>query len=318
MNCICDLLNIKYPVIQGGMVWCSGWELASAASEAGGLGLIGAGSMNSKLLKYHIQRAKNATLKPVGVNIPLLKKGAEELIDTVIEEKVPVVFTSAGNPALWTQRLKDNGSKVVHVVSNTRFAEKAEKAGVDAIVVEGFEAGGHNGREETTIFTLLPLIRSVTGLPLIAAGGIGSGKAMLAAMILGADGVQLGSLFAVSEESSAHLHFKQKICEINEGDTRLILKSLSPVRMVVNELCNKLSVAENQRKTPEELLSILGSGKEKIGIFEGDLEQGELEIGQVSALIKTIKPVKTIIKELMDSYYTTLDYFRQNDNKYNF
>ncbi|NPA37338.1 MAG: nitronate monooxygenase [Chlorobi bacterium] len=305
MNRITELFKIKYPVIQGGMVWCSGWKLASEVSNSGGLGLLGAGSMHPETLLEHIHKMKKATSKPWGINIPLLYPETDKIMDIVINEGVKVVFTSAGNPAKWTGLLKSKGITVVHVVANSKFAKKSEEAGVDAIVAEGFEAGGHNGREETTTLVLIPQIRKVTSLPLIAAGGIGSGKAMLAVMALGADGVQIGSLFAASKESSAHDNFKRRIVEAGEGDTALIMKKLVPVRLLRNEFFEKITGAEQSGATTMELMKMLGKGRPKKGMFEGDMEEGELEIGQVSALIDGIKPVSAIMRELIDDYRKT-------------
>ena len=302
MNRITELFKIKYPVIQGGMVWCSGWKLASAVSNSGGLGLLGAGSMHPETLREHIEKMKKATSMPWGVNLPLISPGIDKHIDILIEEKVRVVFTSAGNPSKWTGILKENGIAVAHVVSSAKFAKKAEDAGVDAIVAEGFEAGGHNGREETTTLTLIPVIREITGLPLIAAGGIASGKAMLATMILGAEGVQIGSLFAVSEESSAHKNFKNKVVETGDGDTFLTLKKLFPVRLIKNEFFERVHEEEMSGASTLELLKILGKGRAKKGIFEGDLKEGELEIGQAASMIKTIKPVSEIIHDLITGF----------------
>lgn len=302
MNRITELFKIKYPVIQGGMVWCSGWRLASAVSENDGLGLLGAGSMHPEVLLEHIRKMKKATSKPWGVNIPLLYPEIDKIMNIVIDEGVKIVFTSAGNPAKWTGLLKSNGITVVHVVANGKFAKKSEDAGVDAIVAEGFEAGGHNGREETTTLALIPYIRSVVKLPVIAAGGIGSGKAMLAAMTLGADGVQIGSLFAASEESSAHIKFKQRIVEAGEGDTELVLKKVVPVRLMKNEFFKRIKEAELSGASTMELMNMLGKGRPKKGMFEGDTEEGELEIGQVSAYINKIKPVSVIMKELIGEY----------------
>ena len=302
LNPVSKLFGIKYPIVQGGMVWCSGWRLASAVSNAGGLGLIGSGSMNPELLKEHIQKCKVATQLPFGVNVPLLYPHAEQHIQTIIEEKVPIVFTSAGNPSLYTSLLKSHGIVVVHVIANTKFALKAIEAGVDAIVAEGFEAGGHNGKEETTTFCLIPQIREICKIPLIAAGGIATGAGILAAMSLGADGVQIGSGFAVCEESSAHPLFKQRVIEAKEGDTELTLKKLTPVRMLKNELYQKLNDAIQQNSSPEQLREILGKGRAKRGILEGDLVEGELEIGQISALLKDIKPVSVYMKELIEQY----------------
>jgi len=301
-NRITKLFNIKYPIVQGGMVWCSGWELASAVSNAGGLGLIGSGSMHPEVLKLHIQKTKQATDKPFGVNVPMLYPDLKQLMDIIIEEQVKIVFTSAGNPATWTKTLKDNGITVAHVIANAKFAKKAEEAGVDAIVAEGFEAGGHNGREETTTMVLIPHIRKVTGLPLIAAGGIGTGRGMLAAIALGADGVQIGSRFAASNESSAHLNFKNTILQTGEGGTRLSLKQLAPVRLIKNKFAEEVYKAELEGKPVEFLKQLLGRGRAKLGIFEGDLEEGELEIGQIASLIDEIKPVKDIVNEIIGEF----------------
>lgn len=306
INRICELFSIRYPIIQGGMVWCSGWRLASAVSEAGGLGLIGAGSMHPETLREHIQKTRNATSRPFGVNVPLLYPEMETIMQIIADEKVPIVFTSAGSPAKWTGWLKERGIIVVHVVSGSLFAVKCEQAGVDAIVAEGFEAGGHNGRDETTTMALIPAVRKVTSLPLIAAGGIGSGRAMAAAIALGAEGVQIGSLFAASEESSAHPQFKQLITTLKEGDTKLSLKKLAPVRLVKNKFFEQVDDAEQSGASKEELLSLLGKGRAKRGIFEGDLEEGELEIGQVSATIDKIEPVAAIFERLIDEYNHTI------------
>ncbi len=303
-NRICDLFNIQFPIIQAGMIWCSGWELASAVSNAGGLGIIGAGSMYPEVLKTHIQKYKQASNKPYSVNLPLLYPDIEKHIETILAEKVPIVFTSAGNPAIWTQTLKSAGIKVVHVVSNIKFALKAEQAGVDAIVAEGFEAGGHNGREETTTLCLIPMIKNAVSIPLIAAGGIASGKAMLACMILGADAVQIGSLFAASQESSAHIDFKNKIINLKEGETQLSLKKLTPVRLVKNSFFDKISEAEARGANELELKELLGRGKAKSGMFEGNLIDGELEIGQISAMINEIKPASQIVMEIWNEYNT--------------
>ncbi len=299
---ISRLFNIKYPIIQGGMIWCSGWELASAVSNAGGLGLIGAGSMTPELLKEHIQKTKQNTNKVFGVNIPLIYKHSDEIIKIVIDQGVKVVFTSAGNPKTWTPELKKHGIKVAHVVANSKFAIKAQDADVDAIVIEGFEAGGHNGREETTTFTLIPTVRQHIVKPLIAAGGIASGKSMLAAMILGADGVQIGSRFVASNESSAHENFKQAVVAANEGDTYLALKKLIPVRLIKNEFCKQIITAEIKGQTVEQLSEMLGRGRAKAGMFDGDLHNGELEIGQISSIINNIKPVKNIIDDIILEY----------------
>jgi enoyl-[acyl-carrier protein] reductase II len=301
-NRITKLFNIKYPIVQGGMVWCSGWELASAVSNAGGLGLIGAGSMYPDVLRIHIKKTKKATNQPFGVNIPLLYPETKQLMDIIVEEQVKIVFTSAGNPATWTKFLKEHGITVVHVIANTKFAKKAEESGVDAIVAEGFEAGGHNGREETTTLALIPLIRKVTAIPILAAGGIASGRAMLAAICLGADGVQIGSRFVVSDESSAHIHFKNEIIKTTEGGTRLTMKKLTPVRLIKNKFAEEIDKAESEGKAVEFIKELLGHRRAKIGMFEGDLEEGELEIGQVSALIDKIQPVKNIIDEIVNEY----------------
>ena len=312
MNRITELFNIQYPIIQGGMVWCSGWKLASAVSNQGGLGLLGAGSMYPEVLREHIQKMKQATNKPWGVNVPLLYPDIDKLIQILIEEKVEIVFTSAGNPAKWTSLLKENGMTVVHVIANARFAKKCEDAGVDAIVAEGFEAGGHNGREETTTLTLIPHIRKATSLPLIAAGGIGSGKAMFAAMTLGADGVQIGSLFAASEESSAHTEFKKCIVETGEGGTMLSLKKLAPVRLIKNAFFEQVYKAEQEGMSTLDLQKLLGKGRAKKGIFEGDMVEGELEIGQVASLIDEIKPVASIFEELLLEYRTVREEATKN------
>lgn len=317
MNQICKLFGIEYPVIQGGMVWCSGWKLASAVSNAGGLGLIGAGSMHPETLEEHIKKTRLATSKPFGVNVPLMYPLLGDIMNIIVEQRVPVVFTSAGSPKLWTAWLKERGIKVVHVVSSSMFAEKCEAAGVDAIVAEGFEAGGHNGREETTTLTLIPSVRKVTNLPLLAAGGISSGKSMLAAMILGADGVQIGSRFAISEESSAHPDFKKLVTELGEGGTKLALKKLAPVRLIKNHFFEQVNLAEQNGATTEELRELLGKGRAKRGMFEGDLENGELEIGQVSAHIKQILTVDQIMKELISDYRLGINEIR-NKEKYIF
>ena len=305
-NKICELFRIKYPIIQGGMIWCSGWELAAAVSNAGGLGLIGAGSMRPELLREHIQKTKKATSKPFGVNLPLLYPQADEHIQVIMEENVPIVFTSAGNPKKYTTILKEKGIIVTHVIANSKFALKCEEAGVDAIVAEGFEAGGHNGFEETTTMALIPSIRPLTKIPLIAAGGIGSGRAMLAAMALGADGVQVGSRFVTSTESSAHQRFKEKVIAAQEGDTKLSLKELVPVRLLKNNFQNQVDKAYSQNATKEELIALLGKGRAKKGMFEGDLDEGELEIGQVSASIHSIKSAKEIIENFILEYREAL------------
>jgi len=299
MNKITQLFKIKYPIIQGGMIWNSGYKLASAVSNSGGLGLIGAGSMYPAVLREHIQKCKLATDKPFGVNVPMLYPNIEEIIQIIIEEEVKIVFTSAGNPKTWTSYLKEKGVTVVHVVSSSKFALKAQEAGVDAVVAEGFEAGGHNGREETTTFTLIPMVKEQIQIPLIAAGGIATGKGMLAAMVLGADGVQMGSRFAASFESSAHENFKNTIINVKEGDTQLTLKELAPVRLIKNKFYNDLQELYEKCPTQEELKTLLGRARAKRGMFEGDLEEGELEIGQIAGLIHEIKSVKQIIDEVI-------------------
>lgn len=301
-NRITELFQIKYPVIQGGMVWCSGWKLASEVSNHGGLGLLGAGSMHPETLLEHIRKAKEATTNPFGVNVPLFYPELETVMEIIASEKVPVVFTSAGNPKIWTNWLHRHGIKVAHVVAGSYFAQKSEEAGVDAVVAEGFEAGGHNGRDEMTTMTLIPSVRRTTELPLIAAGGIGSGRAMLAAMALGADGVQIGSRFAISRESSAHPAFKKLVTELGEGGTKLSLKKLTPVRMVKNEFFRKVEEAEMRGASVDELRELLGHGRSKKGIFEGDLDQGELEIGQVSATIDDIPTVGEIMYQLVTDF----------------
>jgi len=302
MNNITQLFNIQYPIVQGGMIWCSGWRLAAAVSNAGGLGLIGSGSMTPELLTEHIRKCKNATDKPFGVNIPLLFSSADEFIKIVVEEKVKVVFTSAGNPAKWTSHLKTHGITVVHVIANVKFAKKAAEAGVDAIVAEGFEAGGHNGKEETTTVVLIPMIKKAVTIPVIAAGGIGSGRGMLAAIALGADGVQIGSRFVTAEESSAHPLFKQKILEAQDGDTQLCMKKLVGVRLLKNKFYTDLEKIEMKGASADEISALLGRGRAKKGMFEGDTEEGELEIGQISGLIHEIKPAGDIVKEIVEEY----------------
>lgn len=302
MNKIAQLLNIKYPIIQGGMIWNSGYKLASAVSNSGGLGLIGAGSMYPNILREHIQKCKLTTDKPFGVNVPMLYPNIEEIIQIIIEEDVKIVFTSAGNPKTWTSYLKEKGITVVHVVSSSKFALKAQEAGVDAVVAEGFEAGGHNGREETTTFTLIPMVKEQIKIPLIAAGGIATGRGMLAAMVLGADGVQMGSRFAASFESSSHDNFKKTIIETGEGDTHLTLKELAPVRLIKNKFYNDIQDLYDKCPTPEELKTLLGRARAKRGMFEGDLEEGELEIGQIAGLIHEIKPVDLIIKNIIAEF----------------
>ncbi len=302
MNKITQLFNIQYPIIQGGMIWCSGWELASAVSNAGGLGLIGSGSMYPDVLREHIQKCKKATKKPFGVNVPLLYPQTDDHIRIILEEGVKIVFTSAGNPKKYTNYLQENGVTVVHVIANVKFAKKCEEAGVDAIVAEGFEAGGHNGFEETTTMVLIPQIKKAISVPLIAAGGIGSGRSMLAAMALGADGVQIGSRFAASLESSAHENFKLAIIDAGDGDTQLVMKKVVPVRLIKNEFFQKIKQAEESGASPEELKEILGRARAKKGMFEGDLQEGELEIGQVSGYIDEIKSVSNIIKEIIEEF----------------
>lgn len=303
-NRITDLFGIRYPVISGGMVWCSGWRLASAVSNAGGLGLIGAGSMHPDTLREHIVKCKAATDKPFGVNVPLLYPEMETIIDIIISEKVPIVFTSAGNPAKWTPLLKSHGITVAHVVSSSKFARKCEEAGVDAVVAEGFEAGGHNGREETTTMCLIPAVRQATSLPLIAAGGIASGEAIAAVMALGAEGVQIGTRFALSAESSAHDNFKNLCLTLNEGDTRLVLKQLAPTRLVRSEFLNQVLAAETAGASVDELKALLGKGRAKKGIFEGDLQEGELEIGQIASTLHQMQPVDEIMQDLVKGYRT--------------
>ncbi len=301
-NSITSLFNIKYPIIQGGMIWCSGWKLASAVSNAGGLGLIGTGSMRLEIAEEHIKKCAKATDKPFGVNIPLLYPYSDEIISIVLKEKVKIVFTSAGNPKKYTSLLKENGVTVVHVVANKKFALKAAEAGVDAIVAEGFEAGGHNGFEETTTMVLIPMIREVVDIPLIAAGGIASGKAMYAAMALGADGVQIGSRFAASVESSAHPKFHEEIVKADDGDTVLTLKQIVPVRLIKNDFLKKVQQLENKGATKEEFLQLLGKGRARKGMFEGDTIEGELEIGQVVSMIRSVEPVAKIIADIVTEF----------------
>ena len=302
MNRICQLFGIQYPVIQGGMVWCSGWRLASAVSNAGGLGLIGAGSMHPEVLREHIRKCQSTTDKPFGVNVPLMYPEIDALMNILVEEGVKIVFTSAGNPKTWTGFLKGHGIKVAHVVSSSKFAVKCEQAGVDAIVAEGFEAGGHNGREETTTLCLIPAVRRATTLPLIAAGGIGTGNAMLATFALGAEGVQIGTRFALTEESSAHENFKQLCLNLNEGDTKLLLKKLSPTRLVKGEFTTAVEEAEARGASAEEMKELLGKGRSKKGIFAGILQEGELEIGQVAALFREMQTVSEVMKEIMEDF----------------
>ena len=302
MNRICELFGIRYPIISGGMVWCSGWRLAAAVSNAGGLGLLGAGSMHPEVLREHIQKCKAATDKPFGVNVPLLYPEMDTIVQIIIEEKVPVVFTSAGNPKTWTAKLKENGIKVAHVVSSSKFARKCEEAGVDAVVAEGFEAGGHNGREETTTMCLIPAVHRATTLPLIAAGGIGTGESIAAAMSLGAEGVQIGTRFALSAESSAHENFKSLCLNLDEGDTRLLLKQLAPTRLVKGAFLNAVQEAELRGASVDELKALLGKGRAKKGIFEGNLEEGELEIGQIASMFRKEEPVADIMNDLVEGY----------------
>lgn len=302
MNRITELFDIKYPIIQGGMVWCSGWRLASAVSNAGGLGLIGAGSMHPDVLREHIRRCKQATNNPFGVNIPLIYPQIDELMNLMVDEDIKIVFTSAGNPKLWTGFLKERHIKVAHVVSSSKFAAKCEEAGVDAVVAEGFEAGGHNGREETTTLCLIPSVRKAMVLPLIAAGGIASGEAMLAAMVLGAEGVQMGTRFALTEESSANDAFKDYCLNLNEGDTKLLLKKLSPTRMVRNHFFSEIEEAESRGATADELRELLGKGRAKKGIFEGNLVDGELEIGQIAATLKAKQSVSEVFQQIIIEY----------------
>lgn len=302
MNPITKLFEIQYPIVQAGMIWCSGWRLASEVSKAGGLGLIGAGSMYPEVLREHIIKCKAATQKPFGVNVPLLYPNIEEIINIIIEEGVKIVFTSAGNPATYTSKLKDNGITVVHVIANVKFAQKAEAAGVDAIVAEGFEAGGHNGKEETTTFCLLPIIRDAVGLPLIAAGGIADGRGIAAAFALGADAVQIGSRYAATLESSAHQNFKEQIVSAKEGDTELMMKQLTPVRLLKNPFYQAVKQAELAGASPEELKNLLGRGRAKKGMFEGDLQEGELEIGQIAAAIKDLPPAGELTQRLWKEF----------------
>lgn len=315
-NRITSLFNIQYPLIQAGMIWCSGWELASAVSNAGGLGIIGSGSMYPKILEEHILKCQKATDKPFAVNLPMLYPDIDKHIETIIRLKVPIVFTSAGNPNTWTAHLKSHGIIVVHVVSSLKFALKSEEAGVDAVVVEGFEAGGHNGRDETTTFCLIPMVAEKLKIPIIAAGGIGTGRGMLAAMNLGAEGVQIGSRFIASIESSAHQNFKNVVVDVNEGDTDLTLKNVTPVRLVKNAFYNQLKEAYERNADVEELKSILGRGRAKKGMFEGDLVEGELEIGQIAGLIHEILPAEEIVKEIIAEYRKAIA--EQTNDKYQF
>lgn len=309
-NKITDLFGIKYPIIQAGMIWNSGWRMASAASNAGILGLIGAGSMYPEVLRDHIQKCKKATNKPFGVNVPMLYPDIDQIMTIIVDEGVKIVFTSAGNPKTWTSWLKDRGIIVVHVVSSLKFALKAQEAGVDAVVAEGFEAGGHNGREETTTLTLIPIVKQKLRIPLIAAGGIATGSAMLAVMVLGADGVQIGSRFVTSEESSAHINFKNSVIAAKEGDTQLTLKELAPVRLIKNKFYEQIQELYQKGTTVDELKALLGRARAKRGMFEGDLDEGELEIGQISGLIHDIKPVAAIVDEIITEYNLKLKYLQ--------
>ena len=307
MNRICNLFGIKYPIVAGGMVWCSGWRLASAVSNAGGLGLIGAGSMHPETLREHIQKCKAATDKPFGVNVPLMYPQIEEIMQILVEEGVKIVFTSAGSPKKWTQFLHDNGAVVVHVVSSSLFAKKCEDAGVDAIVAEGFEAGGHNGREETTTLCLIPAVRQATNLPLIAAGGIATGRGMAATFALGAEGVQIGTRFAMTEESSANEEFKKLCRTLNEGDTKLMLKQLAPTRLIKNNFYKQVEEAELRGASVEELNELLGKGRAKKGIFEGDLDEGELEIGQAAALVSKAETAQEAVDDIIGEFNATIN-----------
>ncbi|MCB0459587.1 MAG: nitronate monooxygenase [Flavobacteriaceae bacterium] len=310
-NKITKLFNIEFPIIQAGMIWASGWRLASAVSNTGGLGLLGAGSMYPEVLLEHIKKCKKATDKPFGVNVPMLYPNIEDIMKIIVDEGVNIVFTSAGNPKTWTSFLKEHGITVVHVVSSVKFALKAQEAGVDAVVAEGFEAGGHNGRDETTTFTLIPMVKEKISIPLIAAGGIATGKGMLAAMVLGADGVQIGSRFVASDEASSHINFKQKVVEAQEGDTMLTLKELAPVRLLKNKFFDEVQELYSKNPSVEQLKVLLGRGRAKLGMFEGDLEDGELEIGQIAGLIHDIKPAATILKEIIDDYNIALENLRK-------
>lgn len=315
-NRITTLFDIQYPIIQAGMIWCSGWQLAAAVSNKGGLGIIGSGSMYPEVLEEHVIKCKKATDKPFAVNLPMLYPDIDKHIETIIKHEVPIVFTSAGNPKTWTAHLQEHGIKVVHVVSSVKFAQKAAAAGVDAVVAEGFEAGGHNGRDETTTFCLIPMVREAIDIPLIAAGGIGSGAGVLAALNLGADAVQIGSRFVASEESSAHINFKKSVVDAKEGDTILTLKEITPVRLIKNAFYNQVAEAYLSGKKVEELKELLGRGRAKKGMFEGDLDEGELEIGQVSGLINDIKPAASIVDELLMEYHEALK--AQNTDKFKF
>ena len=315
-NKITSLFSIDYPIIQAGMIWCSGWELAAAVSNAGGLGIIGSGSMYPEILEEQIIKCKQATDKPFAVNLPMLYPDIDKHVATIIQHKVPIVFTSAGNPKTWTAHLKEHGITVVHVVSSVKFALKAQEAGVDAIVAEGFEAGGHNGKDETTTFCLIPMVAKEVPIPIIAAGGIGSGAGILAALTLGADGVQIGSRFVPTHESSAHINFKNAVIASKEGDTLLTLKELTPVRLLKNEFFNKVQASYANRASVEELTSLLGRGRAKKGMFEGDLTEGELEIGQVAGLFDKIQSAKEVMEELIQGYHEALK--EKTTEKYNF
>lgn len=314
-NRITSLFNIQYPLIQAGMIWCSGWELAAAVSNAGGLGIIGSGSMYPEVLEEHVVKCKKATDKPFAVNLPMLYPDIDKHIETIIKHKVPIVFTSAGNPKTWTAHLQQHGIIVVHVVSSVKFALKAQEAGVDAVVAEGFEAGGHNGRDETTTFCLIPMVSEAISIPLIAAGGIGTGRGMLAAMNLGADAVQIGSRFVASHESSAHDNFKNTVVDVKEGDTMLTLKEITPVRLIKNAFYNQVAEAYQDGKSIDDLKTLLGRGRAKKGMFEGDLIEGELEIGQISGLIHEIKPAADIVEEIISEFKLARD---EQPTKFNF
>lgn len=315
-NRVASLFGIKYPVISGGMVWCSGWRLASAVSNAGGLGLIGAGSMHPETLREHIQKCKAATDKPFGVNVPLMYPEIETIMDIIISEGVKIVFTSAGNPKLWTKKLQDNGIVVAHVVSSSKFALKCEEAGVNAVVAEGFEAGGHNGREETSTMVLIPQVRKTISIPLIAAGGIGTGAGMLAAFALGAEGIQMGTRFALTQESSAAQEFKELCINLKEGDTMLSLKKLSPTRLIKNDFYNTVQAAEDRGATPEEMRELLGRGRSKKGIFEGNLAEGELEIGQISSLIEDLPTAGEVVHSIIAEYNIKVENITSQDMKF--
>ena len=316
-NRITTLFGIDYPIIQAGMIWCSGWELASEVSNAGGLGIIGSGSMYPEILDEHVRKCKAATDKPFAVNLPLIYPDADKHIETIIKHEVPIVFSSAGNPKTWTKHLQDHGIKVVHVVSSVKFAKKSEEAGVDALVAEGFEAGGHNGIDETTTFCLIPMVADAVQVPVIAAGGIGDGRGMLAALNLGADAVQIGSRFVASEESSAHINFKNTVVDTKEGGTKLTLKEITPVRLIKNAFYDQVAEAYRNGSKVDDLKELLGRGRAKKGMFEGDLDEGELEIGQVSGLIDEIKPASQILHEIIDDYKAILA-AQNNEDKYNF